>query len=101
MYGPGVPDVGRREALLLPSPQSESHTRDGSRARPPHLYLRRRRALGEARRLLSRSQTTAMRNMTRDMAMKFTTWADSAVRAKPEATSASRKMASTVISPTG
>ncbi len=51
--------------------------------------------------MLSRSQTTAMRNMTRDTAMKFTTWADSAVRAMPEATSASRKMASTFIPPHG
>ena len=69
--------------------------------RGPLAYLRRRRALGGARRLLSRSQTTAMRNMTREMAMKFTTWADSAVRARPEATSASRKMASTFIPPHG
>ena len=69
--------------------------------RGPLAYLRRRRALGGARRLLSRSQTTAMRNMTRDTAMKFTTWADWAVRAMPEATSASRRMASIFLPPTG
>lgn len=57
-------------------------------------YRRRRRVLGGLFRPLSRTQTTAIRNITSDTAMKLMTCAESPVRAMLEATSASRRMES-------